>query len=289
MKPKYSICLLAALLPVTVANASDNHPAARYMPSDSVTAVRILREKPAGESSSIGQRIRATAEEFVGTPYKGGTLEGEPETLRINFGAFDCTTFVESVLALSLTAAAGDTTFNGFSSTLAAIRYSGGESDSYTKRLHYFSQWIKENAARGVIEEIIPRGITRCEVKKIDFMSRHAELYPALKEKGRVAEIAETERELSGDTVCYVPKEKIPQLEKGYIRDGDIIAIVTAKEGLDITHVGFAALLDGEPHLLHASSAAKEVVLDRRTLYQYLIHYPSHRGIRILRATKQIK
>lgn len=287
MKLKTAKYLLAAILLASAAGIS----AAGYecLPTDSATAVRILERAVTGNRTGMGAQIRKTAEGFVGAPYRGGTLEGEPEMLRINLAEFDCTTFVESILALCRTAAEGGTEFGQFASTLASIRYMDGESDRYTKRLHYFSQWIRQNAAQGVIEEIIPADIAVCETKKIDFMSMHANLYPALGEKSLTDEIARTEEMLSRDTVCFIPKEKIPQLKKGDIRDGDIIAIVTAKKGLDITHVGFAAILDGEPHLLHASSAAGKVILDPRTMHEYLMHYTSHRGVRILRPTEPQK
>lgn len=287
MKPQSAKHLLAALLLIATANtAVTASTESDFLPADTAIAVQMLKDQKA-DNCYMGKRIRETAEAFLNAPYKGGTLEGEPERLRINLREFDCTTFVEIILALSETAARGDTAFVRFAGNLAAIRYQNGESDKYAKRLHYFSLWIKQNAAQGRITEIIPQnGIARCETKEINFMSSHADLYPALKEKSRIAEIQKAEKELSTDTVCYIPKEKVPQLTSEEIRDGDIIAIVTDKKGLDITHVGIAAIQDGEPHLLHASSAAKRVILDPRTLYEYLMHYPSHRGIRILRATE---
>lgn len=271
----------------TGSSIAAGHTRYACLPTDTATAVQILKKYAGMDNPDMGERIKQTAEEFLGTPYKGGTLEGEPEMLRINLAVFDCTTFVETILALSRTSARSDTTFAGFAATLAAIRYRNGESDKYTERLHYFSQWIKCNTAEGIITEIIPHdNRAECETKEINFMSTHADLYPALRDKALIAEIEKAEKELSSDTICYIPKEKIPQLKPGEIQNGDIIAIVTGKKGLDITHVGIAVIQDGKPHLLHASSATKKVILDPRTLYEYLMHYTSHRGIRILRATK---
>lgn len=280
--------LLAATLLLLAANNATAH-ATEYacQPEDTLTAVRILKKYANLESIETGERIRQIAEEFIGSPYKSGTLEGEPEMPRINLREFDCTTFVESILALSLTSAENDTTFSRFTTTLTAIRYEQGESDKYTKRLHYFSKWIKQNTENGTLKEIIPQGDAAvCETKTINFMSTHADLYPALKEKSRIKEIRQIEEELSKDTICHVPKTKVAELEAGEIKDGDIIAIVTDKEGLDITHVGIAVTVNGKSHLLHASSATKKVTLDPRTISEYLMHYKSHRGIRILRATK---
>ena len=54
-------------------------------------------------------------------------------------------------------------------------------------------------------------------------------------------------------------------------------------DGLDISHVGFATFVDGKIHLLHASSAKKEVIIDPLSLTDYLAKFKHHVGIKILR------
>lgn len=67
------------------------------------------------------------------------------------------------------------------------------------------------------------------------------------------------------------------------IADGDIIALVTTIDGLDISHVGFAFWKDGKLHLLHASSAEGKVIMDTTTLYDYQKNKRTQIGIRVLR------
>jgi hypothetical protein len=55
------------------------------------------------------------------------------------------------------------------------------------------------------------------------------------------------------------------------IQDGDVIAISTNKEGLDVQHAGLAARLKNRIHLLHAISREGKVVLSQKTLYRYLM------------------
>ena len=70
----------------------------------------------------------------------------------------------------------------------------------------------------------------------------------------------------------------------GFIKDGDIIAIVTKKKGLDYSHLGFAVWgEDGKLRLLNASSVHKKVVEEPMTLYQYLKRNPTSVGIRVFR------
>ena len=68
------------------------------------------------------------------------------------------------------------------------------------------------------------------------------------------------------------------------VQDGDILALVTNKSGLDVSHVGFAEWgKDGKLYLLDASSIHKKVVLESITLYQYAQQHPSMLGIRVIR------
>ena len=68
------------------------------------------------------------------------------------------------------------------------------------------------------------------------------------------------------------------------IQDGDIIAILTSKKGLDYAHLGFAKWgRDGRLHLLNASMLYHRVVLDEVPLETYLSKHPSFIGIRLFR------
>ena len=67
------------------------------------------------------------------------------------------------------------------------------------------------------------------------------------------------------------------------IRTGDILALVTSIEGLDVTHLGFAVWKGDKLHLMHASMTHKKVVVDERTLYDYLQTRKSCPGVRVVR------
>jgi hypothetical protein len=45
----------------------------------------------------FGDLVGKVAIEFVGTPYQGGTLDGEPEICRVILDGLDCVTFFESL------------------------------------------------------------------------------------------------------------------------------------------------------------------------------------------------
>jgi len=91
---------------------------------------------------------------FLGTPYVAATLEnGLEEKLVINLRELDCTTFAETCLALARTVKSGKTDFESFAAQLEQIRYRDGIRNQYPSRLHYFSEWIHNNAEKKIISE----------------------------------------------------------------------------------------------------------------------------------------
>ena len=150
------------------------------------------------------------------------------------------------------------------------------------------SQWIQSGEKLGMVKEVVPPSNISVPMKlSLTYMSDHPESYPLLKvnmEERRL--IAEMEKRASGATVRYIPKERVGDSKQvlGDIRDGDIIALTTKKAGLDIAHVGLAVWgKDGKLHLLNASSIHKKVVLEPKTLYQYMQEHPTQTGIRVIR------
>ena len=84
--------------------------------------------------------------------------------------------------------------------------------------------------------------------------------------------------------VCYISKEFLNlSPEQLPIRHGDILALVTTIEGLDVTHLGFAFWQDEQLYLMHASMNEKRVVIDKQTLYEYLKNRISCPGVRVVR------
>ena len=233
------------------------------------------------------------AKELMNLPYVGKTLEvnGKQEQLAVNLHALDCTTLVENACALALTTAHGSRSWQDYLSWLRKLRYQDGIIDGYKSRNHYFSQWIQSGTRQGLVQEIVPPESLSASMKlRLTYMSQHPAAYPLLKTDMKERRlIAEMERKASGATVRYIPKSKVGAGRQvlSCIRDGDIIAITTSKEGLDISHVGFAVWQpDGKLHLLNASSIHKKVVLDPMTLYDYMQQHPSQTGIRVIRLNK---
>lgn len=241
-----------------------------------------IRAKPTGE------RVAAIAGFFKGTPYMGATLEGPgPEQLRINLQGVDCLTLVEYVMALNACICADSLTYDAFSQQLTHIRYREGRLDGYPSRLHYTTDWIRDNVAKNLIERV-DMGVHAVSMPlALNFMSTHPASYPALvANPDFIAIIAAQEADLNLETLQLVPKADVESIY-ALIQTGDIVAIGTSVKGLDYAHLGVAVKGDnGTVHLLHASSTVGRVILTEVSLKDYLMGVARHSGITVLRARK---
>ena len=72
-----------------------------YSKEDSALVVKLLKEAPTQRGNE--NRIFYFGKKFLGLPYVAHTLElGDTEHLIVNLHGLDCTTFVETVVALSM-------------------------------------------------------------------------------------------------------------------------------------------------------------------------------------------
>ena len=281
---KYLLSLIIILCRCLPAYTQDG---VKYSQKDSIVATELLKSCM-NECKTKDNCLMYFARKLKSIPYVARTLEGgECERLVVNLRQLDCTTYVENVIALYLCIKNGKTTFRDFCNYLRNIRYENGIV-TYPTRLHYFSYWIEQNTLTGIVREIFPQDSSVTENSEYDiyYMSSNPEKYPALrKDTSLIDDISEMEKYFDGKTYRYIPKAKLknPESLQAYIKDGDIIAIVTNKKGLDISHIGFAAWHKGNLHLLNASSIHKKVVEEPMSLYKYMMRHPSQTGIRIIR------
>jgi hypothetical protein len=254
-----------------------------YQQSDSVKICQLLGQANR-ETSSLW-----FARQFLGVPYVAHTLEvNDDERLVVNTRQLDCTTLVETVVALKLCAQQGKRTWNDYTSVLRQLRYRGGVLDGYASRLHYFSDWILDKVRMKMVTDIQSPNppFTALQHIAVSYMSTHPNAYQALKAHPElVPAIRQQEEALTGRTARYIPKEDIRNttLLRKTVKDGDIIAITCNKEGLDIAHLGFAVWRGDGLHLLNASQIHGKVVEEPMTLRYYLSKHKTFTGIRIIR------
>jgi len=240
-----------------------------YTTEDSIIFSQLV--KKALESNwhtlTFQEVIEKVATHFLEYPYKAGTLENEgKEALIINLREFDCTTFIENVIVISQNISNQKFSFREYCDQLKTIRYREGIIDRYPSRLHYFSDWLYDNEKKDLIEIIEFPGISVTLKKDINFMSTHTDSYNKLGNPNFADEIKHQEKAINKRDFRYIPQEKIDQAASG-IKPGDLIAITTSIDGLDIMHTGLAIKINGKVHLIHASSVSERITISDKSLH----------------------
>ncbi|GAB2575917.1 N-acetylmuramoyl-L-alanine amidase-like domain-containing protein [Spirosoma areae] len=239
---------------------------------------------PIETSVQLGKR-------FLGKPYVSHTLDQNPtEQLVVNVGAFDCTTYIETVLALSLAWHGVSDRQNqklleqSFRSYLTKLRYRDSRVDGYGSRLHYFSDWLRTNERKGLLSDVtheLPGNIL--VAKPLSYMTSAVYNYPQLHDSTIFKQVALTEASLSQQSFSFIPKKNIRQAE-AQLQEGDIVMLTAARPGLDMKHVGLAVRQpNGRIHLMHASSDQGAVVVTRYPLSNYVLWHKQLSGIRVAR------
>jgi hypothetical protein len=263
------------------------HAQMTYSPEDSVFVCRVLK----GAKTAKATTTLFFARKFLNRPYVAHTLEvNDDERLVVNTRELDCTTFVENVLALTLCARKGKTSFADFVYYLRQLRYRGGIIDKYPSRLHYFSDWIIDNTQMKYVKEISAPNPPFTAVQTVDvhFMSKNPNLYKALRNHPEYVDIIlGQEKLLTGHKYPYIPKSLLSKIKtsilKKVVKDGDVIALTANQDGLDIAHLGFALWKSDGLHFLHASSVHKKVEVEPVLFRTYMQKRASTTGFRLVR------
>lgn len=239
----------------------------------------------------MGELVLEVARSLEGTPYVASTLEVEPERLQVFLDRTDCILFVETCVALALTFKGleiiqggtpqpAEPSYGLFCRNVRNLRYRNGVVDGYPSRLHYTSDWIRQGEANGIFMELTGT-LGERRPQKFNFMSTHPKSYAQLDgHPSNLDLVRKAELSLEGAGPYYwVPRSRLadPGVISG-LKDGDIIAFVSSVDGLDITHVGIACTVDGKMHFVHASTSGMKVIVEPRTLAEYV-----KTGVRIIR------
>lgn len=199
--------------------------------------VQLIRQLIADmrQMKSIGERMKYISGRLLGLPYIANPLigsPGAPEELVTRMDAFDCTTYLQTVLALGLAKSA-----NEFVARLREIRYVDGDVN-YHKRLHYTTDWAQSQVRRGLLtdltlgEDIIAREKTLSFLREI--------------EPRRV-------------TMRYYLKPALAYVSRWLI-DGDLVYFVSSRRDLDIFHVGLIFRNSSQLVIRHARHKRERVL-----------------------------
>jgi len=260
-------------------------------------AAALRAEGPARLEAPFGREAARVGELAVGTPYEPYTLEaylragGSPlrrEPLTLSLTHFDCATLVEACLAVARVAdAPGSPSWERFGREIERMRYRGGERAGYASRLHYFSEWISDGQARGLLRDLGPELGAAEDRRPLRFMTGQRARYPALADGAVFRKIGDIERRLDRHPRRVVPAKRIPEVVDR-IETGDVLAFATEIPGLDVTHAAFAYRSgEGALRVLHAPLSGGAVEITRTTLPEYVAAIRHSTGILVARPLRR--
>jgi hypothetical protein len=195
----------------------------------------------------------------------------------------DCVSFCENAVVLARCIKKNAMTFEDYKKELQYLRYRGGVIDRYPSRLHYFTDYIHDGEKKGIWRNVTKLLGGKPYRKTINFMSRHPEAYRQLREHADFVEIVRRqEAEISQREHWYIPKTELRAVEV-QISNGDILAITTSIEGLDVSHTGVAFHDRGRLHMMHAPDVGSKVTVTELPLAEYLAKNRTQTGIIVAR------
>ncbi|MEN3040268.1 MAG: N-acetylmuramoyl-L-alanine amidase-like domain-containing protein [Bacteroidia bacterium] len=229
------------------------------------TAQKVKEAFALHEGQPYSVWVGRLALNWQGIPYGSGGAGLQPHEVLLNLEQMDCMTAVENLMALHIAYQNGMPTLQGFSEALVNVRYDATPPCRLEDRLHYlshsFMKW--ELAGWGTW---LPLGVP--DTRPIRYISANPKKYSGFTDWSRIRTI---EEKLSHRPRYYIPSKEIQNWLPA-LKNGDLIAFVSPKDGLDVSHVGIFFWVGERATFAHASLLAKKWVfgedlcayLDRR-------------------------
>jgi hypothetical protein len=187
---------------------------------------------------TISRRIDYISAALRGTRYRGYTLIGSPrrpEKFVVRDDAFDCVTYLETVLA-----AARARKPDEFDALLRTIRYHNGVVE-WHERNHYFFEWCQHNVENKTCRWLTMDGAVDLH-KTVDSQKGLSKRRFAMRVIPRAVLLA----------------------NQSMLQVGDIIGFVSQRPDLDYFHTGLIAFARDNALLLRHAAESEHRVLDER-------------------------
>lgn len=287
MLKKITVLLFLSMIFTSVMSAQSPSAPAVATPSDTVKAGEIVNSL-AASGRPLGERITMAASQLVGSGYDDYYTTDSIASLRLNLSEFTPMTFINTVMALAKASAA--TTRPGWRDVARLQReYScrRGNDKGFASIMYHSSDWINDNIFRGNVKELTDKysGVVS-RTKSLDEMTRFRNRFAALADSATFEAVRMTEMGFRTHRVPTLKKETVTKREiTEDMQEGDILVMVTNRDGFDCYDIGFTTLRDNGPHLIHLSPVSKTVVEEAETLDRYFKlmtkYFQGYRLIRI--------
>ncbi|HCF58949.1 MAG TPA: DUF1460 domain-containing protein [Myxococcales bacterium] len=228
---------------------------------------------------TIGDRLLSASERFLGVRYQSDPLGEGPdnppdEDPRVRFDAVDCTTFVETVIALARSRGGAD-----LEPVLDDLRYDGEV--GYANRNHFFAaQWLRANVRKGYVRDVTGQLAPGAAVTHTKVITPDQWRARAL---GTRIRLPEERAPIGSFELRYVPLDKVAGLAPR-IPSGTLLAVVREDRPLVpfmVTHLGFIVQTSKGTVVRHAGRDLYGQVIDEQ-LEHFLRRNMRYRRRRVL-------
>ena len=229
----------------------------------------VLKDLQGSENMPLGELSVKIASAFVDTRCEAGLLDVYPERLRVMLDRTDNLHFLEMCIALAMTFkehsdVTMDSFYDSFCERVRQFRYRDGVISKFSDRLFYFSEWIRQAEAYGILGEFTQRYGEEYG-QSFSYLSDHLLFLPQIgREPTAREDILAMERRMtdSGPFYRILLDRVTDQLAKDIIHHGDILAIVSDRKGEDVSKAGIVFKQGEELKFIYASMKEKKVVID---------------------------
>ena len=235
----------------------------RYHCAEDEARVMSLIEA-AKQGNTYGDRIVAAAKWFDGVPYAGASDNDSIGTIVVRLDSLNQREFTYLSLAAAKTAALTVPTLREFEKNLESVSRKKGQDEGFASQFLYGSDWIVDNVYRGNLKEMteyLDGGSYR--TKTLDYVSRHPEKFPAMKDSLTAEKVKITEFGYRSHRIPHLKKQSIGnKTVKELLKNGDIIILSPPDNDFDIYDIGIVSFENGEPTLIHISKETNTVRVD---------------------------
>lgn len=218
----------------------------------------------------------------IGLPYESGLLEVIPEELRIVLDKTDNMRFIEQCLAMAITlSGTADCNYTHFCEIIQSLRYRDGKLSQYSDRIFYPSEWFMQAEQMGILKEYTNKFGHEYQ-QLFSYHSTNISYLPQIGFEYELSKkVSKNEYDLSNNyTYSIITYEDIDEQLIDYIEDGDILAFVSDKKGMDISDIAFVSKSIEGMFLIYASAKEKKVIRQEFSISEYI-----GKGFRMFRCT----
>jgi len=248
---QFFIAAAMAAIPWIISDAADvRHSSA----ADNERGEAILDILSSVEGDA-GKKMLVVAEQLIGTP-SGSDLENDSiGTALLNLQSFTPMSFVNSTLALVKASEAPHPNLSAIDDAWISVSRRRGEDNGFASKMIYSSDWIVDNVYRGNLTELTELiGDGSFKTKNLDYVTRHRDEYPALKDSATYDRMKMVEMGFRNHKIPHLKKQSIGKKEiTERLQDGDIIIFLSPLENFDLHDIGIIRMRDGVPYLIHVT------------------------------------